>query len=33
MTKLTEDLQTYQSQIDDIFKNYNEFVNKIKEYA
>src|SRR5436190_17020477 len=30
---MTEDLQTYQPQVDDIFKNHDEFVNKIKGYA
>ena len=33
MTELTKDLQTYQPQVDDIFKNHDESVNKIKEYA
>src|SRR4051794_15718706 len=30
---MTKVLQTYQPQVDDIFKNHDEFVNKIKEYA
>jgi len=33
MTENSNSTQTYQPQVDDMFKNHDEFVDKIKSYA